>query len=266
MENVANESREVNTEVEQPIGQLARREKEFTLRPANLKEAMDFAQLIAASELCPKEYRGKPQSVLIAVMMGAELGISPMQSLQNIAVINGRPTMWGDLVLALVQASGLLETMSERDPQEALAKKEGRCDVKRRGVAESFVRTFSLDMAEKAGLIARSGPTGPWTCYAGRMLQMRARSWALRDAFADVLKGLIPREEVDDYPPEPEPIQMPRRASEVSQAEIQRFTGAAAASSSAPAPRSASSGNVWTGRIAEVREKSGEKNGKPWTL
>jgi hypothetical protein len=54
----------------------------------------------------------------------------------------------------------------------------------------------------------------------------------------------------------------------VSAAEIQRFTGAPVAAPPPPAtaPRHVPAGNLWTGRIAEVREKSGEKNGKPWTL
>lgn len=242
----------------------------FTLQPANLGEAMEFAKLIAMSELCPSEYRGKPQSVLIAVMMGAELGITPMQALQNIAVINGRPTMWGDLVLALVQASGLLEAIEERDAQEALAKGEGRCEVKRNGTQGSTVRTFSMAMAEKAGLTKRGGPSAPWSTYPGRMLQFRARSWALRDAFADVLKGLQVREEVDDYPPPTPPIQMPRRASEVSAAEVNRFVGAGAAAQPAQAvttqPAESKPANVWIGKILNVKQNDGETKGKKWTL
>src|SRR6267378_5947454 len=112
----------------------------FTLEPQTLTEAIEFAKLIASSELCPKAYRLKPADVLIAVQMGRELGIMPMQALQNIAVINGRPTMWGDLVLGLVQASGKLEAIDERDAQEALKVKEGRCEVRRRGVEAPFVR------------------------------------------------------------------------------------------------------------------------------
>ena len=271
MSSVPNEAKEVKPDSgEQVSTQLARRERSFTLMPENLKEAMDFSQLIAVSELCPKEYRGKAPSVLIAVMMGAELGVSPMQSLQNIAVINGRPTMWGDLVLALVQASGVLEFMQERDAQEAGAKKEGRCEVRRRGVAEPIIRTFSLDMAEKAGLTSRGGPDAPWSRYTGRMLQMRARSWALRDGFADVLKGLQTREEVEDYP-DGQTIDMPRRASDVTQADIARFTGTPALAS-APAgaatggQASVTSANVWIGKVSGVKVKSGETNGKKWTL
>ena len=91
----------------------------FDLQPRTISEAMEYARLISASQLCPNEYRGKPQDVLIAVQMGAEIGVSPMQALQNIAVINGRAAMWGDLLIGLVQRSGLLESIKERAERKA---------------------------------------------------------------------------------------------------------------------------------------------------
>jgi len=264
-----NENEVKDTAIEQRRGG---RGTSMSLAPRTLGEAIDFSKLVAASELCPKEYRGNPQAVLIAVQMGAEVGIPPMQALQNIAVINGRPSMWGDLVLGLVQASGLLEWINEREPADALAKAEGRCEVKRRGVTEPVVRTFSVEMAEKAGLTSRGGPDAPWARYRGRMLQMRARSWALRDLFADVLKGLQIREEVGDYPPEPEPVRMPRRLSEVKAApEIAEFTKRgtkteaakeAKPTKEAKAAEPSAAPNTWTGRVVAVDEKSG----KGWTL
>ncbi len=56
--------------------------------------------------------------------------------------------------------------------------------------------SFSMDDAKRAGL---AGKKGPWQDYPRRMRQMRARSFALRDAFADALRGLSVREEVMDY-------------------------------------------------------------------
>jgi hypothetical protein len=64
---------------------------------------------------------------------------------------------------------------------------------------------FSVTDAKKAQLW---GKGGPWSQYARRMLQMRARGFALRDAFPDVLRGLITAEEAQDYPT-PEPVREP---------------------------------------------------------
>lgn len=286
MSDTSNAPTTAIAKTDQPNGEtgLAVRRSGFNLQPANLAEAMEFSRLISASELCPKEYHGKPANVLIAVQMGAELGIPPMQALQNIAVINGRPSMWGDLVIGLVQASGLLESIEERDAQEALAQGEGKCTVKRKGMSgEATTRTYSLEMADSAGLRTRGGSSSPWQTHPGRMLQMRARSWALRDLFADVLKGLQMREEVEDYPTGPV-IEMPRRSSAaagVSTADVDRFLGAgkgAPATASAPGSTSRQApaqphntatpaGRLrWDGSIASVASKTGTTNGKPWTL
>jgi hypothetical protein len=151
---------------------------------------MQFAKLIADSDLAPKDYRGKPANVLVAIQMGADVGLSPMQALQNIAVINGRPTIWGDAMLAICQAHPECE-----DVIEACDGTKATCVVRRRG-RQPLQRDFSVDDAKKAGLW---GKTGPWQQYPARMLQMRARGFALRDAFADALRGLQLAEEVRDY-------------------------------------------------------------------
>lgn len=166
----------------------------WTLQPSSFNEVMDYAKLIANSDLAPKDYRGKPGNIIVAIQMGGDVGLSPMQSLANIAVINGRATLWGDALLAVVQASPECE-----DVVETLSNGVATCVVKRRG-HEPTIRTFSMDDAKRAGL---AGKQGPWSQYPNRMLQMRARGFALRDAFADVLKGLQSAEEVSDYDSKP---------------------------------------------------------------
>jgi hypothetical protein len=161
----------------------------FTLTPSNLKEAMEFSKIIAESDLVPKDYKGKPGNVLVAVQMGLELGLPPLQAIQGIAVINGRPSLWGDALLALVRASPHFESIDEEQTET-----EAVCRVKRRGEA-AITRSFSIADATKAGL---SKKDGPWQQYTRRMLQMRARAFALRDAFADVLKGISMAEEAQD--------------------------------------------------------------------
>lgn len=166
--------------------------------PENMDQAMRLAEMMAKSDLVPKDYKGKPGNCLIAMQMGAELGLPPMQSLQGIAVVNGRPAVWGDALIGLVRASGLCEFIKE----EVIEGDQGQpvaaaCIVKRQGEPEQ-TRTFTVEMAKTAGLWGRN----TWAQYPARMLQMRARSWALRDVFPDVLKGLHVAEEVMDIPQE----------------------------------------------------------------
>ena len=185
-----------------------------TLAPKNMDEAMAFAKMIASSDMVPKDYRDKPANCLVAIQWGYEIGLAPMQALQNIAVINGRPAVYGDSMLALVKGSGLLESMSET-MHEGVA----TCMVKRRGESET-VRTFSIEQAKKANLWGKSGP---WQQYPERMLQMRARAFALRDVFPDVLKGMYVAEEAQDIPPDDAPQQrrpQQRRTEQIQDAEI----------------------------------------------
>ncbi len=164
----------------------------FNLTPRTMDEAMTFAKMICTSAFVPKQFFNKPADVLIAMMMGAEVGLPPLQALQGIAVINGRPTIWGDAALSVVQVhphyESIEEFMSDDDTKAT-------CILKRKNHI-AHISVFTIENAKKARLW---GKAGPWTDYPQRMLQMRARAFALRNVFSDALKGLSIREEVEDY-------------------------------------------------------------------
>ena len=162
------------------------------LRPSNLTEAIEVAKLMAHSGMVPKQYEGNPGAVLVAIQMGAELGLSPMSAIQNIAVINGRPSLWGDAMLALIVSHPKCEDVVESFDEKTMT---ATCMVKRSG-RTPIERTFSMADAKTAGL---QGKQGPWSQYPKRMLQQRARGFALRDAFPDALRGIISCEESGDF-------------------------------------------------------------------
>ena len=174
--------------------------------PRDIDQAFRLARAIALSGMAPKAYGQDENKCFVGILAGAEVGFAPMQALQSIAVINGNPSIWGDGALALVLASGLLEDIEETDDGN-----EAACRVVRKGKTP-IIRTFSMEDARKAGL---AGKSGPWTQYPKRMRQMRARSWALRDGFPDVLKGLHIAEEVRDRPEQPEAPQTMRLSSDM---------------------------------------------------
>jgi hypothetical protein len=171
--------------------------------PATITEAMEFSKMLADSTMVPRAYQGKPQDIMVCVQWGYEIGLAPMQALQNIAVINGKPSVYGDAAMALVQASAVCEDVQEYFEGEGTPNPIAVCVAKRRGRKE-VVAKFSVEDAKRAGLW---GKQGPWQAYPKRMMQMRARGFALRDAFPDVLKGLITAEEAQDYPDEAKPRQ-----------------------------------------------------------
>ena len=173
----------------------------FLMEPQSLNEAMEFANMLANSNLVPKAYQQKPGDIMVACQWGAEIGLKPLQSLQNIAVINNIPAVWGDALVALVRGSGLCEYIKQ-DWDDA--SKTATCRVKRKGEPEEM-RQFSEEDARVAGHLNKD----TYKKNLQRMLSIRARAFALRDVFADVLKGLKVAEEVEDYPAEREVNQPP---------------------------------------------------------
>ena len=179
------------------------------LLPRSLKEALQLASLLSKSRLVPKGFEN-PEACLVGILYGMEVGLSPIAALQRMAIIDGCPTIWGDAALALVEASGLLVKIEERiehteiprsrqvpnsqNETDIIRSKTAICQVLRSGRSEPITRTFSIEDAKRAGLWQKPGP---WTDYPDRMLMMRARAFALRDSFPDVLMGLYFREEFE---------------------------------------------------------------------
>ena len=162
---------------------------------ATMADAMAFAEMVSQTEFAPKDFRGKPAACLMAIQHGSEIGLSKMQSLQSIAVVNGRPTIYGDAALAVCLASVVCEYVTESVDGEG-DRMVATCSAQRRGYPAPITSTFSVADAKAAGLW---GKQGPWSQYPKRMLAMRARGFALRNAFADVLRGLVTAEEAQDY-------------------------------------------------------------------
>jgi len=166
------------------------------MSPQTFAELDRWAQRAAATDLVPKEFRGKPDAILVCVQYGLEIGLTIMQSLSSIAVINGKATLWGDAVLALCTRSPLCEDVIEEPLVDEKGDVTGYIVTAKRKGRLPKVSRFTVDDAKRAKLW---GKQGPWTEYPQRMLQMRARTFALRDAFPDVLRGITSREEAMDY-------------------------------------------------------------------
>ena len=165
---------------------------------STMDEAMRYSELLAKSQMVPKAYQGKPEDVLVAVSWGLEVGLALLQALQNIASINGKPSVYGNAAMALVQNSSNGDNIEEYFEGEGTVNPVAVCVAHRKNRTPVTAK-FSVEDAKRAGLW---GKQGPWSAYPKRMLQMRARGFAIRDAFPDVLKGLITVEEAQDFPAE----------------------------------------------------------------
>lgn len=199
------------------------------LKLQDLDQLWRFSGILKASNLCPKDMG--QEALFIAIQMGLEIGLSPMQAIQSTAVINGRPSIYGDAALGLIRATGLIQEYDEcecdseidvlfrklclstdeqeqRELQVAIAQGQATMDANapdygvtvfswRKGHKPHFGR-FTVEDATIAGLW---GKAGPWKQYPSRMLKWRARGFILRDDYGDVLKGLRTVEEERDMDP-----------------------------------------------------------------
>lgn len=234
--------------VEQKKSALVTGGKVAGIVPANIEEAFRLSDAINQSGMAPYGL-DTPQKIMIAMLAGMELGMPAMQSVQSVAVINNRPCIWGDALIGVIRSSRDCEYVKEWIEGEGDSM-VAWCETKRRGEDEPVRKSFSVDDAKRAGLwqtqarVTKQGRNGsyekdndsPWYKYPKRMLQMRARAWCLRDTYADILKGMQVREEVEDFtgpekakdvtpqqPPLHQRLEQARTATQDSQDEQEGF-------------------------------------------
>jgi hypothetical protein len=162
------------------------------LIPQDIEQAFRIASALAQSGMTPNGFK-TPETCFVAIMAGAELGLPPFQSLQSFAIINNRPTLWGDALMAVVRTNGFKVREWFEGEGDAMT---AYCEVTRPDNGDTAEASFSVEDAKTAGLWKKAGP---WQSAPKRMLKMRARSFAIRDGAADVLRGFQIREEVEDY-------------------------------------------------------------------
>lgn len=200
--------------------------------PRNMQDLTQLAAAFIKAGMVPESYivANPPKSdkidwkatqsrLMVGILKGLELGVGPVTAIQWIYLVKGRPTAYGDLCVALVHRSGQVVKWEEwfaGSPDE-----EGReygmpgyvlgddftahCRIARKGHEEPYGGEFSLGQARKIGL---SKKPGPWQDYTKRQLMWRARTYAMRDGFADALGGLAIREEIEDLAEEPRQIRV----------------------------------------------------------
>lgn len=172
-----------------------------SLMPADLDALGRVATMVMQSGMAPQGVSCLADACIV-IMAGMEAGLSLGMTLKNVMVVNRRPAIWGDAALALVRRSILCVEVDEKiegTGDNAVAV----CTCRRKGQELPVVRRFGVEDAKVAGLWMKTGTNGkptPWVTYPLRMLQMRARGFALRDAFPDLLMGLAIVEEELDVP------------------------------------------------------------------
>jgi len=190
------------------------------LAPQTLGQALEWARILCDAEIVPKAYRGKPADVLTCLLFGRNLGLDVVQSLQNVAVVNGKATVYGDALLGIVLAkmsdgerAEFLETFEETWEPNV---EEGKATCTARRGKRTRTISFSIADARKIQTIEADWEGVPqggrpkqkrvslaeketYKNYPRRMCKFKSRNEVLRDLFPDYLLGILPREDAEDY-------------------------------------------------------------------
>jgi hypothetical protein len=155
-------------------------------QPKSIAEGQQLSVMLCKSGMVPRQFQGRPMDAFVAMAHGAEVGLGPMASLQHIAVINGRPGLYGDAIAGVALKSGAIRAIDEHLEGEPMADGWTAVAVVTRPDGGKVERRFSVVDAKRAGLWGKSGP---WQQYPQRMLAARARGYAIRDAAPHAFLG-----------------------------------------------------------------------------
>jgi len=170
------------------------------LMPQTIDGKIKLAGIFAQSGLMPSNVK-TVQQVFVSLYWGHELGLLPMTAITNINVVNGRPVLSTDISHALVRNNPEYAGC-EWKRQDSEAAHTVITRKSKNGITEKFIGYFDIEMAKRAGLLNKDN----WRHYPERMLKKRALSFALRDAFPDVLAGIYDPDEIDSNPIDITPI------------------------------------------------------------
>lgn len=192
------------------------------------QETWNFAVAVKNSGMAPQGL-GTTEKIAIAIQMGAELGLQPMTALSSIAVVNGRPSLWGDGLVARARNTGLIKRIEqwweidgkEIKPSDLPTYKKAPDSltcvyaITRADTGEVIEGRFSVAQAKDARLWDNDKKP-IWRLYYQRMMLGRSRGFAIKDGVPEALSGFMLAEEAQDLEPQTINAEVVSRSDELA--------------------------------------------------
>lgn len=161
--------------------------------------AYQMAKGLSQSTLVPQQFQNNPANCLIALEQSNRLNISPMAVMQNLYIVQGKPSFSSSFIIGLINASGKYDMELQFDEEE----KDGKpyactCWTEKDGRKVTGIK-ITMDMAEKEGWSKKNG--SKWVTIPQVMLRYRAASFFARMNCPELSIGLYSKEELDDFAP-----------------------------------------------------------------
>lgn len=160
--------------------EIAQRAPQQVAPVMNMNDKMQYAQALAQASLLPKQYQRNPGNVLLAVELGESLGIPPIQAINTVHVIEGKPSASAALISMLVRRAGHQLRIKGDD-------KSATAEIVRHDDPEfTYSVTWDMERARNAKVTGKDN----WLKYPAAMLKARATTEVARDACQEALMGV----------------------------------------------------------------------------
>ena len=161
--------------------------------------AFQMAKGLSQSTLVPQQFQNNPANCLIALEQSNRLNISPMAVMQNLYIVQGKPSFSSSFIIGLINASGKYDMELQFDEEE----KDGKpyactCWTEKDGRKVTGIK-ITMDMADKEGWTKKNG--SKWLTIPQVMLRYRSASFFARMNCPELSIGLYTKEELDDFTP-----------------------------------------------------------------
>ena len=170
--------------------------------PKNMLEVRALANFLSRSKFIPQSFRGDLNTAVMLIVTCKQYGL-PITALSEVMEVNGKVGFWGRTKLGIVLKSGVCEYIIPTEQTD----KKCTVETQRKGWPKPVSITYTLDQAEKAGLLARSDA---WKKHPSDMLYWRAVSRIISQVYPDVIQGFATVEEEEERPQEAEIVEAPK--------------------------------------------------------
>lgn len=170
--------------------------------PQNMLEVRALANFLTRSKFIPQAFRGDLNTAVMLIVTCKQYGL-PITALSEVMEVNGKVGFWGRTKLGIVLKSGVCEYIMPTEQTD----KKCTLETQRKGWPKPVTVTYTIDQAEKAGLLARSDA---WKKHPSDMLYWRAVSRIISQVYPDVIQGFATVEEEEERPQEAEIVESPK--------------------------------------------------------
>ena len=179
----------MSIELHQPPVEVQVRSTTAAFEPNDIREGFELAKLLARSGLVPRAL-ATPEAVFYVIAAGRELGLTAVQSIRSLHIIDGKIVMAADMIVAQVHRSGLCLHFSLIESTEKIATFE----THRRGAPSPVRMSYTIEQANRAGLTGKTN----WKAHPEAMLRARCQSALARAVYPDAAQGLYDTEEGEE--------------------------------------------------------------------